>query len=298
MLSVRNVAVLLVASLAFLGYVVREEEGESIGKSLLEHGLTTNAWTKSLSSIMPLVTKNTPYDGHWQINSKPRSNYINLFVVGFDNAPSTSIPKERVAQLKGNCSYVGQPSTIVCDEALLSSFLSRAGVSDWYKGHSLEGQMIGRDQQAFLYWIVGHEIGHIVKKHKPAHFSAGAFEAMVETSSLSMRQELEADTFAVLQMQYDSAYRVAVESMLIDVVNSQIRRKLGGDLPAGVSIIYDYNDQRIVEYLRSGSHPEFVVRAARMLSVSAEASQDLGLINMVRGFIVHMREGASIARSR
>lgn len=294
MLSNKYVAFVLIGIIVLIGYVGRVPEGEKIGRTLLDRKLTTDVWTRDLMRVMALATRDTSYEGYWQINSEPKRDYINLFVASFDQSSRALDPMEEMDQLKENCAYVGPPSTIVCDEALLSSFLVRVGVSDWYKGHSMEKQMLEQVQQAFLYWIVGHEIGHIVKGHKPAHFSDSAFEAMVESSSLSWRQELEADSFAVSQMQHDSALRVGVESMLIDVVNSQIRSKVGSDLPAGVGIIYDYDNEKVVEYLRSGSHPEFVVRAARMLSVSAETSHDSGLGNMVGGFIAHMREGAPV----
>lgn len=148
-----------------------------------------------------------------------------------------------------------------------------------------------RYQRALLLWVIGHEIGHITFGDAPSHFSANALTTPVANSSLGYKRELRADSFFVTRMTRSNAQAIDVAQLIIDVLNAEIRRKVG-EVPAGVGILFEYTNQRVVTYARRGTHPEFVVRGARVLELTGKSPdpnlRSLGA--MVRPFIRHMRE--------
>lgn len=77
---------------------------------------------------------------------------------------------------------------------------------------------------------------------------------------------------------------------LTDVLNSEIYNKIG-ETPVGVGIHYDYTNEKIVEYLSKGSHPEYVVRLTRMLQQLASQPGLEGWKIHVDTFAKHMRKG-------
>lgn len=283
------VPLLIVGILVLIGYSVRAPIGERIATSIMDHSLTTDRRNGELSQIVERLLAGTALEDRWQINKRPKKHQLNLYVI--DRASESVLPTF-ARRLVNNCAYVGQPNVIVCDENVLMDFLRDVGVVEWHDGHPQEVEFLEAKQRAFLYWIIGHELGHVLRGHRASHFRPDGFKAMVASSTVSHKQEYEADAFVVEQLAKDTQLQTDLETMLMDVINAEVRRKVGADLPAGVGLIFDYNGDRVVKYLRAGTHPEYVVRAARMLLISAELSGDEGFKNFVEGFVRHMREGA------
>jgi len=80
----------------------------------------------------------------------------------------------------------------------------------------------------------------------------------------------------------------------IGLINNEIEAKVGTIQVAGVGILWDYTNKKVVEYLNAGDHPEYVVRATRLLIASADASGEEGISNMAKSFMRHMQEKAPL----
>lgn len=136
--------------------------------------------------------------------------------------------------------------------------------------------------------MLGHEIGHILNGDRPAHFQANRINDIVSSSSLDQKKELGADAWFVQHLQQDPQRQSAVENTLLNLLYAQVRQKIGSKnlFPAtGVPI----TDQWI-EYARMGTHPEFVVRATRMLSLSFDRPETINMKRQIDGFAKSLRE--------
>jgi len=111
------------------------------------------------------------------------------------------------------------------------------------------------------------------------------------TSALDQRQELQADSFYVSRIVADSATSIAAAAMLTELVNRQIEKKVGVVTVAGVGIHYDYTGQDVVTFSPTGTHPEYVIRAARALELLGRQNRPyLSVGPMIESFIRSMKE--------
>lgn len=263
---------------------------EKLISFILSHSFTTDDHNNVFGDALVLLLRGTEFEGRWQINKQPRRQLLNVYILrsGLNNTQSATVELEG---LLNNCSYIGE-SIIICDIEFVNSFLSVHRVEESFSNAVRESKMKDA-QRSFLIWILGHEVGHALNRHSRAHFSPNELDTMIVSSSLENRQEFEADLFLVRSLYNDEQTRVAVETMLIDLLNAEIRTKVGRIATFGVGILYDYSDQKIVEYARRGTHPEFVVRLTRMLQMSFDASRNEGMKSLIDGFARHLKEASN-----
>jgi hypothetical protein len=261
---------------------------------ILDNGWTSRAWDAEISAVLPRVLSGTAFEGRWALNATPLPDRLNLYVVRSPGA-GERVPWQ-VQAFAGNCSFVGEPSLVACDEWFLDGFLAVSGVEALARPMPDSIARLRRYREAFLTWVLGHEVGHVVMGHTPAHFGANEFSGAVSTGTLEHRPELEADSFFVSRLSTDYDGSLVLITLLVDLINARILAK-GIRPPPGVGIHFDYTDAQLVTYARGRSHPEFVVRATRMLMiVGSQGPERLrNVAAMVEPFVRHMREAADPA---
>jgi len=240
--------------------------------------------------VMQFLTAGTSFDKRWQINEAIKADYLNLFLM----KPGLRTDSGRPPELKpyfGSCTYLGENDIVLCDVDFLNSFLEKRDIKTYLRSHPDKDAQWERYQDSFLICVLGHELGHVIKGHSAAHFGEDNFEELVASTSLDQRQEVEADAFLVNRVLSDKAQTLNLSVMLIDVLNAEIRSKVGNDLPQGAGILFDYNDKKIVHYMSLRRHPEFVVRITRMLQQIGSSKGNESLKSMTDAFAKHMREG-------
>jgi hypothetical protein len=263
---------------------------EKLVTSIVSSGLSSNAYNDDFGSALKLSVAGSQFENKWQINKAPRKGFLNVYVLAKGIDQYSGNLKSSIKPFLNNCSYIGE-NIIVCDSAYVEGFLTSHHVQDFFAESVRAGKM-RENQKAFLLWILGHEVGHVASGHSPAHFEPDPMNRMVATSSLDNQREFEADSYFVGRLLANEQTRIAVETMLIDLLNAEIKEKIGQPPTYGVGIIYDYSDQKVVTYAREGTHPEFVVRLTRMLQLSTKAANDTGLNNLIERFANHMREAS------
>jgi hypothetical protein len=85
-------------------------------------------------------------------------------------------------------------------------------------------------------------------------------------TELNQKKEIDADLFAAKQIESDRLLMGTLESLLIELINQEIEDKNGKSAAYGVGLYWDYADKAVIEYFANRDHPEFVVRATRMLT--------------------------------
>lgn len=254
-----------------------------LANRLVSERMTSGSDSAEINHLLDTLTSGTAWQGKVQINRLYKPNIINIYLVDGGTA-FISEDNRGAAKLKGNCFYAGQ-GIIFIDDAYLRAFLARHGVrADPQNIYLLD------DHACFLYWAIGHELGHLVCGHLSGHFDAGSLDHFVKSSSMDNRQELQADSFFVHAIVRRNKLRISEERLMMNMLNSEISQKIGPVQTMGVGLIYDYTNAHIVSYARQPTHPEYVIRLSRMLDLSSKFSGNIGLQNMVAGFIKQLKE--------
>jgi hypothetical protein len=259
--------------------------------ALVDRGLVTEEWTPRLATILPLMVRGTRLHRRWQINRGPRPGLLNVYVIRRGLGARVLDLPAGADQAIGNCAAAGSPGIVVCDAGFLDSFLDDIGVGPTLARMPEPLERRAQHERALALWVVGHEIGHVVFGDAPSHFVANGMTSEVPTASVGYVRELRADSFFVARVSADEGRAIGAAQLVIDVLNAEIHRKIG-EVPQGVGILYDYNNRKAVTYVRRGTHPEFVVRGARVLDIMGRSGsprlRSLGA--MVGPFIRDMRD--------
>lgn len=269
----------------------QQMRGERLVAELLKRELLANERTVNYERTLSLVTKGTKFENRWQVNQQVKDDYLNVFVLkaGIRNLPD--LP-EGLGEFFGSCTSLGEKNIVICDDRFVGTFLEVHNVPDMIKAHPDRDNQWRRHNEAFLYWVLGHEIGHIIKGHGAAHFGSGSDKLEKETpdSSIEYDQELVADAFLVNQVSKDKEMSLSLVTMSIDLLNAEIREKVGVT-PVGAGILFDYTNKKLVRYMRLRTHPEYVIRLTRVLQKLGELEGNEGLKNMADAFARNLREG-------
>jgi hypothetical protein len=283
-------ATFLAILLLIAGDCAAQSSATNLVNDLVQRQMLSNDNPERLDRVLKFLTVGTPFDNQWQVNQPVKANYLNVFLLRSGLRTDSNRPIE-LKPYFGSCAYLGEANIVLCDTDFLKTFLEKRDIRNYLRGRPDEDAQWERYQDSFLTWVLGHELGHIVRGHSAAHFGEDSFEQLVNSTSLDQRQEVDADAFLVDHVVADKDQTLNLTVMLIDVLNAEIRSKVGNDLPQGAGIIFDYNDKKVVRYMTLRRHPEFVVRVTRMLQQIGSTKGNESIKSMTDAFAKHMREG-------
>ncbi|MFY0602704.1 MAG: hypothetical protein JXQ93_02060 [Flavobacteriaceae bacterium] len=241
---------------------------------LILKDIDTDNVLRILNSIEKIEKKIT-------INKEFDSNNINIYMVDIDSTLKNLKP---IAIIRNNCAYLGKSNVIVCDCNFISTFISKTGLEDDYKKYPLLGDRISLARDMILLWVLGHELGHLTLKHNASHFNETNLNSLVENSSINHKNETSADIFLVNSILNEESISFQFSSIIVDLLNIEIYNKIG-ETPHGVGLHFDYNNEKFIEYTNQRSHPEFVIRASRILSIIAEKPHSAWLKELIKEFV-------------
>jgi hypothetical protein len=222
--------------------------------SFVENRTTVSTLDKIINEYLPLLTNDTGYENKWQVNSRPLSDHINIYIIDSSRLDNRDIPEHLIR----NCAYIGRPQIVICDLNLLRRFskdvYQRMGVN--FSEYNVA------DDIYMTIWVIGHEIGHIINNHGLSHFSKSIVNEEGE-SSATHEQELEADAFVANQVSdskevKDDLVRFYADIVKLFVSDYQTESLHGPGIPV-------FADQEIITD-SSGSHPEYILRAVSMMN--------------------------------
>lgn len=276
--------------LALLGFLYpAQTTTEKLTAEILNRDLLVKERAANYERALLLITKGTRFENRWQVNKPLKGDYLNLFVLKAGIRSQPDLP----AGLKdyfGSCTYLGESNVVICDDAFIRTFLEIHNVPEMIKASPDKDNEWRRHNESFLLWVLGHEIGHVVKAHGTAHFGSDTLEANVASASIGYQRELDADSFLVEEISKDKEASLSLIRMSLDLLNAEIKKQVG-KIPAGVGILFDYTNQKVVRYMRLRTHPEYVIRLTRLLQKLSELQGYDGLKNVTDTFSHNLREG-------
>lgn len=243
-----------------------------------------------LPKILSILVANTKFSGRVNVNGTLEQSKLNVYILAPHLGTRPDAPEEFFAAgVFDNCAYTGIENTIICDSDFLSGFLTNHGV-DSDSSDKTQHELGWTFQDSFLAWIFGHELGHAVEGEPGAHFGGNnTFRKPVDVGvELSQTRETRADLFAAKQIESNDKLTKTLERMLIDLLNEEIEKKNGKSPAYGVGLNWDYADKSVVKYFADRDHPEYVVRATRMLQTVATDTHEEGLQALLDSFARHL----------
>lgn len=243
----------------------------------------------NISRVLATLTAGTSFVGHVRVNQPVDESSLNFFLLSRNPADRRNFPAIIMAsKILGNCAFVGIANTIVCDSQLVDEFLSDPRVFQEVPDAPLEAAK--RDYQtAFLAWLLGHELGHVVAGGA-AHFGQSrVLEAKMPAAiELSPQAETAADLFAAKKIETDKRLTNALEGLLTALIDQEVAEKNGKSAAYGVGLHWDYANKRVIQYFANQDHPEFVIRATRMLALIAADTHEEALQALIETFSRHL----------
>jgi hypothetical protein len=275
------------AVIAITAYFTRQPQGNFLASTIAQKGLLCKPDIPEVSESIQFLAQDTQFADKWALNSSPRRDWLNVYF--FCRPRGGEFSDRNLVDLSDNCSYVGLPNVIICDLNFFESFLDHTGLVAELPAATSKKQEIKNASRNIFLWIIGHELGHIQNGNGPAHFEANKINDIVGSASLDQKRELEADYWFVRRLSRDKTRQLNVETTLLDLLYAQVRAKVGSrNLFPGTGVPIT---NQFIEYATAASHPEYVIRAIRMLSLSLDRPEvSKGFKQQIDGLATQLRE--------
>jgi hypothetical protein len=246
------------------------------------------------------------------INGETRSDSVNFLLLASDINEKPDLPllffTPLAQNLLHNCNYIGVSNTIICSQDFIDGFFNTylrvdADVVYLPGPHPLKKDTLTvvTAKRAFIFWILGHELGHLVHGDLDSHFGTPlGIQGFGTLDELQQDKELKADSYcAELTVRRSiktkrTAFTTNLEQILIALANDEVITR-GLSPGQGVGLLKYYSASELIVYKNTGSHPEYVIRAARMLKLLAGLTKDAALNAMVDSFTIHLKQSGSEA---
>jgi hypothetical protein len=241
-------------------------------------------------AVLGLLTSGTRFVDQININMPVRESALNVYLLTLDKTIRARLPSViSRSKIVGNCAFIGISNTIVCDPQLIDRFLVDHGAFNEVPDSVLTQTRLDY-QYAFLSWVLGHELGHVVAGGSAAHFGQADALTAKENASIKIAQETEnaADLFAAKRIASNRHLTVLVERMLISLIDQEVAGKNGKSPALSAGLHWDYANKKVVQYFATQDHPEFVVRATRILTFLASNTGDEALKSLMETFTRHL----------
>lgn len=243
-----------------------------------------------IPAVLSMLTAKTKFANHVNVNKPIKESALNVYLLARDLANRKNLPEIIFrSNILGNCAFVGVSNTIICDPEFIDRFLIDHGVFNELPKDSLERAK--RDYQyAFLAWVLGHELGHVVAGGAAAHFGQSKVLDSEEEARIDLVREAEtaADLFSARQIEADRRLTVVLEEMLVSLIDQEVAEKNGKSPAYGVGLHWDYANRRVIQYFANQDHPEFVIRATRILTLVALDTHEESLKAALETFRRHL----------
>jgi hypothetical protein len=241
------------------------------------------------------------------LNNGIRPNSINFLLVAADVNERADLPilllTPTAQSILHNCNYVGLDNTVVCSQDFIDAFFDTYLKKD-ADVHYLPGKEpprpdvlnIPNARRAFLFWVLGHELGHLAHGDLDSHFGSQlGLQDLAKADELQQDKELRADSYCadLLVKPPRLAHRITYPKIfiqnLIALANDEVitRHLKKGEGP-GLLRYYSLGD--LITYESNSDHPEYVIRAVRLLKIVADLMHDEALTAMTQSFEEHLRQ--------
>lgn len=198
----------------------------------------------------------------WDINRGPQRGALAVILFSGGKARSFS----RYIDFTRTIAWIAEYQTIIVDVDYLKELALALNLVEQHEDDNPyeKSQHDAEIYKLFLVWVLGHELGHAYHHDPTRHFAPNALDAPTSTATGNQDLENQADEFAAARISASSQYVVGLSNMLLGMLNNELQARMPKTNVQGPAIFLFGRDA--IEVLATGSHPEFLVRAARILA--------------------------------
>ena len=198
----------------------------------------------------------------WKINRNPQPGAHTVILFSGNKAKANPAYADYVQTI----AWVAEYDAIVVDVdyvQVLAEQLTSLGplqIENPYERRFREHATV----KEFLLWVLGHESGHAHYHDSTRHFWLKSFEAPDPADAANQAIEKRADGYVALLVSSSPSQAVDLSEMLFGILNVNLEARMPESNLQGPSIQIFSTDG--IDVLASGTHPDFIVRAATILS--------------------------------
>jgi hypothetical protein len=251
---------------AFMLRIIAPDENRRLGALLRDRKLYSNELAPEANAALHFLIDGSGDQRPWRINSVPEPGILTAI---FFSERKLSQRKE-LRRFNRTIAWVAEDQTILIDVDYLRQVALRlawpgrsvgdGGIENPYARSARESNIY----RVFLIWVLAHELGHAALHHGSSHFNASIFESPARATKVQQMREMQADEFAAARISRSAAQVNAVSGLLIEILDAELDARLPKAKLYGPMIHFFSHES--VDVLAYSSHPEFVVRAARILA--------------------------------
>jgi len=260
---------------------------EHLYRQLIDQDALAHEFDAAASAVLKETLTGTPLANRYRVNQPPEDGFANVLIFS-----AKALPQQAAyggIELKSaGCLFTGSHGLVLIDADFLHDFLPARGFYDGGPVPSAADRL--SDAKLLMRWVLGHEIGHLVHGDGCAHFGASRLDSPARDTTLSQARELGADQYFLDHLLLNPDLTVAVADLMMALINTDVRHQLGDSMLPAVGIIDTGTGGRHYRYFAGGSHPEFVIRAARLLELLGNKSGYEGMTAMAASFLRGLKE--------
>jgi hypothetical protein len=243
---------------------------------------------RAAEMALPRVTRGTDLANRWSVNPSgvPPSG---LRVILFRSDAITNA--NEVTKTYTNACITSIPiKLVICDVRAFEGLMHHWGFDrttdlgnrDWPTDVDVPTRSKNAEEQAenllqIATWILGHEIGHLTVKSTESTADINSLLSDALPRRLTQTTEVLADQHVFNGSGLNEAERADLSGFLLASLNAELHLKycptrdviqMCSKIPAGVGVIFDYNNPKGLDIDASKPHPEFLLRLIRLLELS------------------------------
>ena len=231
---------------------------------------TSGRYELPVRTVANMLTGRGEFTDGVNVNGPPASRALNIYIVDVP-AHRRAAVRERFPRFVGTIAYLGQPNLVLIDERYLDSVGERLGFLSFSGNPHVQALHNSQRLQRLLLWVLGHELGHLTAGRQRRHFLPSALESLAGYTKATYRQEVAADEAFALRLsdavrsgRLPQADLTALGIELTGLANAELMRTMGRPRKEG-PMIHFFDPEESVP-TGTGSHPEFFLRAIRILA--------------------------------
>lgn len=206
----------LLIAVTLAGPVQAAKDVPRLWKTWINKDALSAAFNFTIEDVASDVLVGTPYAGRLRINEPPRANHLNFYMVR----------RQFAGDARNNCVIEAKYEAIICDADFVNAFIHAIQIdAQGLPEANTLAAVTGFYQQFLTFWLLTHEIGHIVLGHSVDKIEPGAWGNLAET---------DADTFVLTNMAQNHALQFSSFMTLSQMATSLYLAELEHEYPAEV----------------------------------------------------------------
>lgn len=211
----------------------------------------------------------TKYENNFSLNEQYDDEVLSIYI--YDSSEIAQKDSPLLYIIKYNAVYISSLNVIAVDYQLVQKLWERY----FYEDHSWG------TRANLLAWIIGHEVGHMVKGHEKAHFEESSVLYVQNGCELS-KEEFEADQYYAEMLYNAPEFTINAQIILFKrIIDFEIEKSVKPQTSADKLMIF-------LNLKSECAYPPYINRAFRFIKSISVISNDSALKDLTNHYEKHL----------